>query len=165
MDSWTSQWPGSWRQVATVLPCQFSGLNVSISSSLILGAPQAVASLCPVLISNVEKHWGPLHFQNRPECAIVSGQWEPLEGPMRPVKLEALAVYLQRTSSRKAPSLRTLDCWVRHRALGSSTLVSQPTQGKLGPYRSSMGTDPRCPASPSFTWAFVSSCSLENVTR
>ena len=74
------------------------------------------------------KTLGPFYFQNRPECAIVSGQQEPLEGPGLPVELEALAVYLQRTYSRKAtiPSGLFRLCWVRHSALGSRTLVSQP---------------------------------------
>ena len=64
--------------------------------------------LCPVLISNIEKTLGPFYFQNWPECALASGQQEPLEGPGLPVELEALAVYLQRTYSRKATILSGL---------------------------------------------------------
>lgn len=138
MDSWTSQWPGSWRQVATIVPCQFSDLNVSMSLSLILGASQAAASLCPVLISNVEKPWG-LFTSRTVQSVLVSGQQEPLEGPGLPVELEALAVYLQRTYSRKATILSGLfrllgeaQCPGLSASLGPSCQHNQ-SQSPIGP--------------------------------
>lgn len=87
----------------TLLPCQSSDLHLHFLE-LKLGALQAAVSLCPTLISNVEKPQGPFYFQNRPECAIVFGQQEfqPLEGFGLPVELGSLSSdYLQRTYSRE----------------------------------------------------------------
>lgn len=85
------------------------------------------------------KTLGPFYFQNRPECAIVSGQQEPLEGPGLPVELEALAVYLQRTYSRKATILSGLfrllgeaQCPGLSASLGPSCQHNQ-SQSPIGP--------------------------------
>ena len=95
--------------------------------------------LCPVLISNIEKTLGPFYFQNWPECALASGQQEPLEGPGLPVELEALAVYLQRTYSRKATILSGLfrllgeaQCPGLSASLGPSCQHNQ-SQSPIGP--------------------------------